>query len=62
MNTHDWYLQMLLRIDRIQALVNAIAKFRASRCDREAYGHLERIRRLQKSCPESQPTCSCREK
>lgn len=62
MNTQNWYLQMLLRLDRIQALINAITRFRASRCDRESYVHLDRIRRLQKSCPETQPACSCQEK
>lgn len=46
MRPHDWYLHTLLRLDNLQAIVNALNAFRASKTDAEARKCLKTAARL----------------
>jgi len=48
MKTQDWYLSMLMRLDRMKSIVNALNRFYASKTESSARKHLDVVHRLEK--------------
>jgi hypothetical protein len=46
MKPQDWYLAQLLRLDRIQAIVNALSDFYQSRSEKDALAKLAKLQRI----------------